>query len=154
MCNSNKAQQTGQIHQVTHFWGLSSITWVPPNHTLLLLDLISVYPWLRTKSLKVRLSGIPFASWDWSHLRKRMRSLTLLKNCGTLWASHQPHSHFSEVSEALLCLATESCPLLFPNVPLLCQDNLSQTGTFRRNRSLQKWEGGGNPTKKALAVLS
>lgn len=51
MCNSNRVPWTSQIHQVTHFWVLTSIILVPPNHPMLLLDCTSVYPWLCKKRI-------------------------------------------------------------------------------------------------------
>lgn len=64
-----------------------------------------------------------------------------------LFPTSPTHISLKSVSHYFF-LATKSCPLLFPNVPLLCQDNLSQTGAFRRNGSLQKWEGGGESHRK------
>lgn len=156
MCNSNEAPLFGRIQQMTRFWVLGSIISVPQS--------IYCYRWIpyqgfhgyvkwRLMSSNAKLPGAPLSLLDWSHLRKRMRSLTLLKNYGTLWVSRFSHSHFSEVSEAPLLLGNEELPSLISQCPFLCQDNLSQTVAFRRNRSLQKWEGGGNPTEKALAML-
>lgn len=133
---------------MTHFWVVSSITLVPLNLTMLFLDFVSV-------ANKTRIAELQHHALRHCSCFKGLESFKekneITYTSWKLFPTSPTHISLKSVSHYFF-LATKSCSSLFPNVPLLCQDNLSQTGAFRRNRSLQKW-GGGNPTEKALKGL-